>query len=840
MTPVYKSRFKSESLATTSLAVLQTHKMKLLVLCVVLSAAAAQTFLGQPAQLVLRRGQNKAILNLNQAAFQLESSSRQDGAFQNTFTGSQQPSRPRVDGFQQGLSDSQSPFISSQQSFQQRSRNSQQEFTSSNQGTRGLQDEVSSSQQRLSSTQQGLSRLQQVSGATQNLFLENQQRSDRPQQSSSTLRQGGFDDSQQAFDGISQSSSGFQQRSTFQQVPGTLQQQQQQQQQQLNTNQRLQQDAAALRSQSGQTLLNQFQQATRRQSSQGSGFQTSADLQISDGRLLRSGLSAIGESLEEVREVLEPLNLPSGARILLGDISTSFSCVDEPYGYYADQQNSCRIFHVCYPALFSSGRVETYQYSFMCGEGSVFDQKEMTCVQASDAIPCSASSEYYSRNAEFGLPEERIALFDHLSVVTNKTCLTIHNLSTGAFLTVATAQSLVGQPAQLVLLQKDNKDILGDLQLASSSGRENSPKQSFAGSQESSQQRVSNVQQSSSGTLQESSSSEKGIRGIQQGSSDSLQDSTSFQERASGIQRGSSVSQQEFISSQQSLNSNQQGSSGSQQQFSSTQQGSSGPAASKETVSGLQQASASSSQLKSESSSLLNIKKQDSNAFQQDSVASQQTSTGRQIGSSGNTQSYRGFQGGNRFQERPTTPRLQLSNNPVQDNFQEDSTSLQEQTGQASLSQLQRGTERQFPQRNGIKASSDFQLANNQLLQSGLSALTENLEGVSEVLEPLNLPSGARLLLGDISTSFSCVDEPYGYYADQQNSCRIFHVCYPALFSSGRIETYQYSFMCGEGTVFDQKELTCVQAADAIPCSASSQYYSRNEDFGLTEDIVAL
>lgn len=113
------------------------------------------------------------------------------------------------------------------------------------------------------------------------------------------------------------------------------------------------------------------------------------------------------ENIEEIKGVFEPLNLPSGATLLLGNIAGTFTCRDRPYGYYADQDNSCRIFHICYPALFTDGRTETYQYSFMCGERTQFDQKEMTCVHEKEAIPCSSSPEYFYRNSEFGLPEER-------------------------------------------------------------------------------------------------------------------------------------------------------------------------------------------------------------------------------------------------------------------------------------------------------------------------------------------------------------------------------------------------------------------------------------------------
>nr|XP_027233051.1 uncharacterized protein LOC113824515 [Penaeus vannamei] len=117
--------------------------------------------------------------------------------------------------------------------------------------------------------------------------------------------------------------------------------------------------------------------------------------------------SFLQSSSDSVSGVFEPLNLPSGASALLGGITSAFSCLDRPYGYYADQDNSCRVFHVCNPTLFSNGAVETYQYSFMCGEGSVFDQKELACVAESSAIPCQESSNYFYTNEQFGRPEDK-------------------------------------------------------------------------------------------------------------------------------------------------------------------------------------------------------------------------------------------------------------------------------------------------------------------------------------------------------------------------------------------------------------------------------------------------
>ncbi|XP_071528838.1 uncharacterized protein [Panulirus ornatus] len=153
-----------------------------------------------------------------------------------------------------------------------------------------------------------------------------------------------------------------------------------------------------------QTNINQQNAANRFQDS--SSSRSSQQSQFQDEAFQRSGSSF--ESFDNSQYgVFEPLNLPSGASELLGSISTSFTCVDRPYGYYADQDNFCRVFHVCNPALFSDGAVQTYQYSFMCGEGTVFDQKELTCVVESAATPCQESSNFYIRNQEFGLPQEK-------------------------------------------------------------------------------------------------------------------------------------------------------------------------------------------------------------------------------------------------------------------------------------------------------------------------------------------------------------------------------------------------------------------------------------------------
>ncbi|XP_037093050.1 uncharacterized protein LOC119112868 [Pollicipes pollicipes] len=94
--------------------------------------------------------------------------------------------------------------------------------------------------------------------------------------------------------------------------------------------------------------------------------------------------------------------------------------------------------------------------------------------------------------------------------------------------------------------------------------------------------------------------------------------------------------------------------------------------------------------------------------------------------------------------------------------------------------------------------------------------------------EPLGLSSGATNVLGRIDESFSCEGLPYGFYADPENDCRIFHVCNPL----SRGSTLQYSFFCNEGLEFDQQLLTCVRSFGRMSCATARQLYeSSNSQF---------
>ncbi|KAK3873907.1 hypothetical protein Pcinc_021114 [Petrolisthes cinctipes] len=102
------------------------------------------------------------------------------------------------------------------------------------------------------------------------------------------------------------------------------------------------------------------------------------------------------------------------------------------------------------------------------------------------------------------------------------------------------------------------------------------------------------------------------------------------------------------------------------------------------------------------------------------------------------------------------------------------------------------------------------------------------------------LPSGVELFRTQIITSFSCAGRPYGYYADVANDCAIFHVCYPVNDEVGNIiEEAQFSFMCGNQTIFNQESLTCARPEESYPCDQAENLYDlSNAEFGrIPEDV---
>ncbi|KAM3955610.1 uncharacterized protein ACR2FA_010477 [Aphomia sociella] len=98
--------------------------------------------------------------------------------------------------------------------------------------------------------------------------------------------------------------------------------------------------------------------------------------------------------------------------------------------------------------------------------------------------------------------------------------------------------------------------------------------------------------------------------------------------------------------------------------------------------------------------------------------------------------------------------------------------------------------------------------------------------------DSLNLPANATSIRENITDTFSCENRTYGYYADVDNDCQVFHVCLPSQTPSGRNVTYRWSFICPNETIFNQEVLVCTWPRDAIPCEDSPMYYDINMEFG--------
>lgn len=95
-------------------------------------------------------------------------------------------------------------------------------------------------------------------------------------------------------------------------------------------------------------------------------------------------------------------------------ISPGFSCEGRDYGYYADVENNCQLFHVCFPVTDEIGAlIETAHFTFACNNLTIFDQQSLTCNFADQAFPCDQATTLYElSNADFfRIPEENILSF---------------------------------------------------------------------------------------------------------------------------------------------------------------------------------------------------------------------------------------------------------------------------------------------------------------------------------------------------------------------------------------------------------------------------------------------
>ena len=82
----------------------------------------------------------------------------------------------------------------------------------------------------------------------------------------------------------------------------------------------------------------------------------------------------------------------------------TFDCTGRDYGYYADMDNNCEVFHVCLPERGEEGEiVSSRKFSFVCPNQTAFDQEYLACNHKEDAFPCEESASLYGQ-VPYGLP----------------------------------------------------------------------------------------------------------------------------------------------------------------------------------------------------------------------------------------------------------------------------------------------------------------------------------------------------------------------------------------------------------------------------------------------------
>jgi len=83
-------------------------------------------------------------------------------------------------------------------------------------------------------------------------------------------------------------------------------------------------------------------------------------------------------------------------------------------------------------------------------------------------------------------------------------------------------------------------------------------------------------------------------------------------------------------------------------------------------------------------------------------------------------------------------------------------------------------------------------------------------------------------------TAFTCNDRVDGYYADLETRCQVFHVC--SQLPNG--QALQSSFLCPNGTLFNQEVFSCIWWAD-VECATSDQFYNLNNNIGVVPESSA-
>lgn len=108
---------------------------------------------------------------------------------------------------------------------------------------------------------------------------------------------------------------------------------------------------------------------------------------------------------------------------------TSFSCQDRPYGYYADVEADCQVFHICN---------NNAKWSFRCPNQTLFNQVRLSAAQAhlSVAVTCCIIVSTLESDGKYGVENCNISYVNIIGI-SNNYSFPIQNCSSQKIITNA-------------------------------------------------------------------------------------------------------------------------------------------------------------------------------------------------------------------------------------------------------------------------------------------------------------------------------------------------------------------------------------------------------------------
>ncbi|KAF8790658.1 uncharacterized protein LOC129960349 [Argiope bruennichi] len=155
-----------------------------------------------------------------------------------------------------------------------------------------------------------------------------------------------------------------------------------------------------------------------------------------------------------------------------------------------------------------------------------------------------------------------------------------------------------------------------------------------------------------------------------------------------------------------------------------------------------------------------------------------------------------------------------------QTNTEDSAVNRRQNVNQAQPRQSPRRQQRVQPKQSEAQPSRQQQNNHNyKPAKLALAALPEDTDGDEIPGEALvDYPTFHTIP----RTAFSCIEQEYnGYYADMETSCQVVHLC-----QDGGVQS---SFLCPNGTIFNQEKLSC-QWWYKVNCANSPKFYAINSN----------